>query len=115
MKKESNSELLRNRRAKLKKFYDSQLWQDTRELALKRDKYLCQMCNKPAVHVHHKIHLNESNVDQVEVALNLDNLISLCHSCHDQMHRGEHGKGRIAHEGEEYNYTFDENGYLIPK
>lgn len=85
-----------------------------------RDKYMCVLCAKEGVLkaadvVHHIEHLTETNVDNPEIALKQDNLMSLCSFHHTCVHRGEHAKGRIAHEGEEYNYIFDANGMLIPK
>ena len=96
-----------------KSFYKSKEWEQTRDYILKRDKYLCVKCGKPAEEVHHKKHLTPDNIGDVSITMNPDNLISLCKDCHFQEHRGEHGKGR---EKEESNpYTFDANGMLIKK
>ena len=104
----------RERRNLLYDFYQSKAWKDVREVALKRDNYICQNCGlKPAELVHHKIHLTPKNVYDNSIALNLDNLISVCASCHSELHRGEHAKGRMNEEA--YPDTFDENGMLIPK
>ena len=107
----------KERRKKLKAFYKSPEWRQAREIALMRDKYLCQDCQiKPAEVVHHKKHLTETNVDNPAISLNQDNLISLCANCHNIRHQGEHARGRLTREKEEpYNYTFDANGNLIPK
>lgn len=106
----------KKRREELKKFYNTPIWRKTREIALKRDKYLCCRCNKPGEHVHHKIRLTLENVNDPAIALNLDNLETLCHRCHDLEHAAEHGRGRIAQEKKpDYPYMFDENGYLVPK
>ena len=101
------------RRNKLNKFYKSKPWRSVREVALKRDKYLCQDCGRPAEHVHHIEHLNEVNVNDYDVSLNLENLVCLCHRCHDKRHTGEHANGRRIREDNPY--TFDENGMLVPK
>lgn len=114
MKREQSSEYIR-RREKIHKFYKSSAWIKTREIALKRDLYICQDCGKPAEHVHHIIRLSEANVGNPAVSLNLDNLVSLCHRCHDHRHKGEQGKGRRFEEENPYQYTFDSNGMLIPK
>ena len=103
----------RERRATLKEFYHSKAWRKVREVALKRDNYLCCRCDRPGEHVHHKIRLTPENVNDPAISLNLDNLETLCHACHDQEHAREHGRGRIVEE--ENPYTFDENGYCIPK
>lgn len=109
----------RKRREELKKFYDRKAWRVARENALMRDKYLCVLClNKhkvtPAEVVHHKKHLSLENMDDPNIAYNLENLISLCSNCHTEVHQGEHGKGRMNLEEHPYNYTFDANGMLVP-
>lgn len=78
-----------------------------------RDKYLCRHCGAPAKEVHHIRHLDPKNIWNPEITLNPDNLISLCHECHHQEHKGEHGGGRKKEE--EYPYEFDENGQLVRK
>lgn len=99
-----------------KAFYNSKEWKMTRESVLKRDFYLCVKCGMPAEEVHHKIHLNPNNINDVSITMNPDNLISLCRDCHFEEHKGEHAKGLKAKKAEEeYEYVFDENGYLIPK
>lgn len=70
-----------------KSFYNSDLWEHSREEALGRDHYECQKCKaggkyKKADCVHHKKHVKQ----HPELALSLDNLTSLCNSCHDEEH-----------------------------
>lgn len=105
------------RREKLRKFYKSSQWLKVRDYCLMRDKYLCRLCHdRPAEVVHHIKHLTEDNVDQWEIALNPDNLISICAACHFLEHKGEHAGGRQAREHDEpYPYRFDENGQLVIK
>ena len=83
----------KDRRKTLSKFYKTNKWIKVREYVLMRDNYLCTKCDKPAEVVHHIIHLTEDNLDTWEIALNPDNLISLCADCHFNEHRGEHGRG----------------------
>lgn len=69
------------------KFYKSTAWQRCRDLALKRDNYLCQDCFeqriiKQAEMVHHLVEVK----DDITKALELDNLISLCNPCHNKRH-----------------------------
>lgn len=71
----------------IKAFYNSSLWLNKRYDALKRDNNECQKCKakglfNPADCVHHKKHAKQ----HPELALDLDNLISLCNSCHDEEH-----------------------------
>ena len=104
---------INKRRKKLHAFYNSKEWQQVREFVLMRDKYLCQKCGRPAEHVHHKKHLTETNVYDVSVSLNPDNLVSLCKRCHDQEHSQDKGFGRVTEEA--YPYAFDANGMLVQK
>lgn len=69
-----------------KRFYNSKAWNKTRTLALIRDYYLCQMClrNKLIV-VYDVVHHIKSLKDYPELALTLENLISLCHACHNKV------------------------------
>lgn len=67
-------------------FYKSVAWRRLREQALMRNHGLCQECLKtqkitPASMVHHKVPIK---VDW-SLRLRLDNLISLCDSCHSKI------------------------------
>ena len=90
-------------------FYGSVRWQRCREAALRRDHGLCQLCLKEgrrtvdavgrswpvmATMVHHKKHLE----DHPELALDLDNLVSLCDACHERQHP-ERQKSKSASDG----------------
>lgn len=70
---------------------------------------LCQDCLKkgiytPAEEVHHIVELTPSNVSDPNIALNADNLISLCRECH-----------RARHSTNSRRYTIDENGKVTIK
>ena len=72
-------------------FYKSKAWQRCRYAAWSRDSGLCQDCLKSgkvvaAEEVHHIVPLTPENVLNPEVALNLDNLVSLCRECHQARH-----------------------------
>lgn len=70
--------------------YRGSSWNDQRKEALRRDQYRCQKCGitEPyhrdrvghGLHVHHKIPYRE--FDDHKKANRLDNLITLCGSCH---------------------------------
>ena len=71
----------------MKDFYTSTIWKAKRQAILSRDGYMCQNCKrygrlKQATTVHHIKHYDE----YPELALNNDNLISLCEACHNNMH-----------------------------
>ncbi|MGX1430768.1 5-methylcytosine-specific restriction enzyme A [Cytobacillus horneckiae] len=75
------------RNKKARSFYKSAAWKKCRKLVLERDNHLCQSCMKnnkitPADMVHHIIEL----LDDWDKALEMDNLESLCNSCHNKEH-----------------------------
>ena len=78
-------------------FYGTEAWKRCRAAALRRDGGLCVWCMRRgrvtvdakgrrwpvlATVVHHIQHLE----DRPDLALDLDNLVSLCDSCHDEAH-----------------------------
>lgn len=68
---------------KRKRFYDSALWQQTREAKLRRDPF-CQCCAVDGVmveakHVDHWVSLARGGSPTAN-----DNLVSLCVSCHSR-------------------------------
>lgn len=100
-------------------FYKSKEWAKTRSYVLMRDKYKCQRCGKPAQEVHHKKHLTPDNIWDPWIALNPDNLVSLCKDCHFAQHEEDKAAGRKKYNKEKYSdcregYHFDENGQLVP-
>lgn len=95
-----------------KKLYRSTVWKTTRAIVLKRDNYLCQECGEPAQEVHHKIWLTSSNINNPDISVNPNNLVSLCRDCHFKIHKTSRMEAIEKKEtGEEY--EFDENGILI--
>ena len=73
-------------------WYRSKRWQGTRRIKLQASP-LCERCQAegritPASHVHHKIEVAED----ISLALDLDNLESLCLSCHSRHHASERGR-----------------------
>lgn len=70
-----------------KQFYDSPAWKKCRKLALTRDNYLCLDCLEhkritKADMVHHIIEIKDDRTK----ALDVDNLRSLCNTCHEKHH-----------------------------
>lgn len=69
-------------------FYHSKEWKKLRQEALDRDNYLCRLCLKrgvitPAKTVHHITPLRVDNAQKLE----LNNLITVCESCHNKLHK----------------------------
>lgn len=95
-----------------KAFYSSRQWKETRRAVMARSGGLCEECLKegritPAVIVHHKTHLTKENINDPDIALNTDNLESVCRDCHAVLH-GSIDAGR--------RYTIDKNtGRVIIK
>jgi len=88
-------------RQQKRKFYDSDEWKSLREEVKKRDNYECQKCKrngyvtidtneysesakrkKIQLVVHHIKELE----DYPELALDMDNLETLCVNCHNRIH-----------------------------
>lgn len=72
-------------------FYDSEAWKNCREAYRKSRAGLCERCLRNGVVragriVHHKIHLDESNIADPNVTLNWDNLELVCMDCHAAEH-----------------------------
>ena len=76
------------RDSELHSFYKTKEWKVTREFVLARDNYLCQRCkdNKTFTEANFVHHIKELR-DFKELALDVNNLISLCQSCHSIVHK----------------------------
>lgn len=88
-----------------KQFYKSKAWQDCRQAYIIYRYGLCERCGRPGDIVHHKIHLNPSNINDPSITLNFDNLELLCQDCHNRAHST---KMPVA-----VGLMFDEDGNLI--
>lgn len=101
-----------------KPFYRSKAWKGARELVMHRAHGLCERCAgrgevKPADVVHHKVPLNEVNINDPDVALNPDRLMALCHDCHTEVHQ-ELGIGAMnGRKVEEPRVRFDAEGNVV--
>ena len=100
-------------------FYDSALWARTRAYILRRDRYMCTRCHNPAQEVHHIIRLSVDNINDPNITINPDNLISLCRDCHFKEHEQEKLEASAKKHGKSYGdcregFHFDENGMLVP-
>ena len=95
-------------------FYNSQAWKRCRSAYISErrgiDGGLCEIChNNLGFIVHHKKHITPLNINDPDVTLNKDNLMYVCHHCHDRIH-GYGGK-----EKNESRVSFDAMGNPIPK
>ena len=74
-----------------KGFYQSEAWHRTRLGYIRHrrsvDGGMCEECGEnPGYIVHHKIHLNQRNINDPEVTLSFSNLEYVCKACHDRLH-----------------------------
>lgn len=87
-----------------KKFYKGKAWQRVRDYCIRRDAYLCQDClkkhiYKPADEVHHIVELSPENIDDPDISLNPDNLVSLCKECHQARHHEHQRRYKVDEFG----------------
>jgi 5-methylcytosine-specific restriction endonuclease McrA len=61
-------------------YLKSDAWQRKRYVVLKRDNWRCVYCGAPADQVHHKRYADNIGNEPIEW------LVSICHSCHDDIH-----------------------------
>lgn len=87
-------------------FYRSGAWKGQRKNALRRDMFTCADCGGRANEVHHIVELTAENINDMKIALGLDNLISLCHDCH--------GRRTIGKSDLPDGYFFGKDGQPIP-
>lgn len=65
-----------------KEFLQSDYWKDVRATVLKRDSDKCSICNHiGGIDVHHRTYANHGSEH-----LHLEDLVSLCHNCHQLFH-----------------------------
>lgn len=91
------------------KFYKGTEWKKVREFVWSRDRGLCQRCLEQGIiragdTVHHKVPLTPDNIDDQNISINPDNLVTLCRDCHAAIHR----------KSLDRRYDIDELGRVIP-
>lgn len=96
------------------KFYNSKQWKDCRASYISKVHGLCEHCLKEGKHVpgyivDHIVEITPSNIDDVEITLNHQNLQYLCLAHHNTKHFGKDVE--VIREGLE----FDRDGNIILK
>lgn len=89
-------------------FYQSKAWARCREAYIKSVGGLCETCKAKGIYragkiVHHKIHLTEENYTDPSIAYGFNNLVLVCHQCHEEIHKGKK------------RFFFDANGKIFEK
>ncbi|MHC1749462.1 MAG: HNH endonuclease [Cellulosilyticaceae bacterium] len=77
--------------------YASKEWRELRHNLIVERKPICQRCNTyypdtSKLIGHHKIELNEINVNDPNIVFNPDNIEIICSDCHNKEHRRFNGK-----------------------
>ena len=95
-------------------FYQSAAWVKCRAsyIAWRRsvDGGMCERCHEvPGKILHHKVELSPENINNPDITLGFDNLMYVCHNCHDQIH------GNVSQMPQRMTrYVFDCSGNPIP-
>jgi 5-methylcytosine-specific restriction endonuclease McrA len=77
---------------KMHKFYCSKSWRDLSYSLKVKVNGKCIRCGETLLDFskligHHKIELNEDNVDNPSISLNPELIEIICHDCHNKEHR----------------------------
>lgn len=93
-----------------KAFYNSTRWNKCRQAYISHrqsiDGGMCEICGaRLGDIVHHKVMIDEFNIQDAELTLSFENLRFECQTCHN---REEHGREK------ENRYTFSANGDIVP-
>ena len=85
-------------------FYHSKEWKRASEACIQRAGGLCEKCLsnglvEPGYIVHHKVKLTPANINNPEIALNVDNFEYLCLKCHNMVHAKVQRRYRIDEDG----------------
>ena len=78
-------------------------WQQARLIKITSANGICEKCGAIGEDVHHLIHINSTNIEDINVTLHQDNLLLLCKDCHNK----EHGRFKTVRQ------KFDAEGNLI--
>lgn len=69
------------------KFYNSKEWNRVKEIVKAKDKGLCRLCLiKNEINYYNIVHHIEERAERKDLALDINNLICLCSSCHNTVH-----------------------------
>lgn len=92
-----------------KSFYNSTAWKKVRNAYVQMRFGLCERCGAPdSKQVHHKVYLDEHNINNPDITLNFNNLELLCDICHQKEHNEKYSPTLWGLE-------FDDNGELVKK
>lgn len=77
-----------SRNQESRNFYNSVAWHKAKRQRLQMDNYLCQRCfeHKGKIVAADVVHHIKPLREYPALSLNLSNLVSLCHKCHNEIH-----------------------------
>lgn len=89
-------------------FYHSQRWRKLRQVCIDKAGGICQECHINAGTIaHHKVWVDDSNVNDDSVVWDLDNLECVCPDCHAKLHSKTGARSTMD------GYVFDDEGNLV--
>ena len=98
-----------NRSESVESFYTSWKWRKCRAAFVKAKGGLCERCLKRGIinpgtkeqplEAHHKIPLNDDNIDDPSITLNWENMELLCKKCHDEEREKKAKRWRVMPDG----------------
>ncbi len=89
-------------------FYHTARWRKLRQACIDRAGGICEECGINAGTIaHHKIPIDDNNIDDPNAVWNLDNLSCVCVYCHSKLH-SKTGARATADD-----YVFDNEGNLV--
>ena len=98
-----------NRSEAIEAFYTTWKWRKCRIAYAKSVGNLCERCRKRGLinpgskenplETHHKIPLNDDNINDPKITLNWDNLELLCKKCHDEEREKKVKRWRVLPDG----------------
>jgi 5-methylcytosine-specific restriction endonuclease McrA len=90
--KKYDDEIRYKRDKKYHDFYNSPEWERIRQAVIARDHALCQDCLKEhRIKLYDTVHHIEPIKTNWNKRLNIDNLVCLCESCHQERHKAMKG------------------------
>jgi 5-methylcytosine-specific restriction endonuclease McrA len=88
-------------------FYNTTAWRKARRYIKIKYHGVCHRCGKAGTHVHHIKPVTDYNCNDVDITLKEDNLMLLCHDCHNYIH---YGSKYIRDD-----VVFDDDGNMIKR
>lgn len=83
-------------------FYHWSVWRKLRSDVIKRDNYECRNCKKPIQKVRLYAHHIKELKKFPHLALDINNIITLCGNCHNEIHDKEEQMNQYKNKKEKF-------------